>query len=144
MQVRALKTFTGRYGTIRAGTVFNCEPGYFQSLAKNNLVTAEITKDAAARTPGPSKDRNIPEAPHRGGKENPGEQGQAPGVTVRPLDVGAGQQSSSLRADLALQEKTSNRSAAGVTSKSIAAPTKKKKTRVVLNPADKGTPPAGE
>lgn len=141
MQARALKTFRGRYGIIRAGTVFQCEPGYFAALEKNKLAIASDAKDAPARAPGPGENRNIPEAPRTAGKESPGEQGGKPGDTEPPPDDGRARTSSSLRADLASRAKTLSKSAAGVTSKSVA-PAKKKKTRVVSDKAAKGNPPA--
>lgn len=77
MQVKALKTFQGRYGKIRAGEVFNAEPGYVVGLNKRKghpLVQVLDERDE----PGPAKDRNKGEAPGRAGKEHPGDQGRAP------------------------------------------------------------------
>lgn len=77
MWVRALKTFKGRYGSIKAGEKFNAEPGYVTSLNKRNgnpMVQVLDERDE----PGPSKDRSKGEAPGRAGKENPGDQGRAP------------------------------------------------------------------
>lgn len=56
---RALRTFKGRYGLIRAGTVFNCEPGYFAALEKQGFVKVETERTP----PGPGENRAIPAAP---------------------------------------------------------------------------------
>lgn len=135
--VKALKTFSGKYGLIRAGTTFNSEPEYFKRLQKNGLAVAADEQEKPG-APGPSKNRNIPAAPGNGGKGEPGAKGQTtPGSSGRPPDAGKGQKSASLRADLASRGKTSGKSASGVTSKSIKKTAAK--TRVILDPA----PPAG-
>jgi hypothetical protein len=77
MWVRALKTFKGRYGSIKAGEKFNAEPGYVTSLNKrkgNPLVEVLNAQDE----PGPKEDRNKGDAPSRAGKVPHGDQGQAP------------------------------------------------------------------
>lgn len=77
MWVRALKTFKGRYGSIKAGEKFNAEPGYVTALNKrkgNPMVQVLDERDE----PGPKEDRNKGDAPGRAGKGNPGDQGRAP------------------------------------------------------------------
>lgn len=77
MQVKALKTFQGRYGKIRAGETFNAEPGYVLALNKRKgfpMVEVLSKQDE----PGPTKDRSKGEAPGRAGKEKPGDQGRPP------------------------------------------------------------------
>ncbi len=138
--VKALKSFRGRYGLIRAGSTFECEPGYVTALLKNKMVEVLEGEAAPAGEPGPKKNRNIPTAPNKSGKERPsGQGGKSDGSGQSPAG-GKGSTSSSLQADLASRKTTSTRSAGGVTSKSIAKK-KKTKTRVVLDPA---APPAGE
>jgi hypothetical protein len=117
MKATALKTFSGKFGLIRTGTVFECDPSYFKSLAKNGLVaeTPERGGDAPAQKPeqpGPSKNRKLPDPP-RQGKGQPGAGRTAPGVTVRPPAGGKGQASASLRADLASRATTSQPSVDG-------------------------------
>jgi hypothetical protein len=106
-EARALKTFHSRYGLIRAGTVFTCAPDYFKALAKNNLVAEEKPGE-----PGPSKNRNVPEAPGRSGKEPAAPGKSAPG-TGQPPASGSGLTSASLRAGRASPKKTSPKSAGG-------------------------------
>jgi hypothetical protein len=88
---------------VRAGETFNCEEGYFRALKKNGLVEL-----ATAQTePGPSRDRNIPQAPGRGGKEQPGGQGNPPVETTVPTrDGGKVLTSASLQAGPASRRKT--------------------------------------
>lgn len=126
-EARALRTFKGRYGTIRAGSLFQAEPGYLAQLVKNKL--AEATGDE----PGPSKDRNIPEAPQKKGKpgKEPGEKEAIAPDTEQTAGSGQGVTSASLQAGRASTKKTSKRSGAGGKGK---APPPKKKTS--------STPPA--
>lgn len=122
---KALKSFRGRYGLIRAGTQFNCEPGYFAALEKKGWVQevkGEKPKDPAPekrREPAPDKNRKKPDAPNRAGKV-----GAAPGgVThasivkakgsVRAPGAGKALTSRSLRADLPSKKTTSDESENG-------------------------------
>jgi hypothetical protein len=73
MWVRALKTFKGRHGKIRAGEKFNAEPGYVAQLVRNKLV--QPTEPPNQDAPGPKKNRRIPAAPHE--KEQDAPQGNA-------------------------------------------------------------------
>lgn len=110
----ALRTFRGRYGFIQAGEKFNCEEGYFKQLAKNRLVELAKPGTEAPADPGPSKDRNIPQAPGRGGNEAPGGQGNPPAETTDPtLTGGAVLTSASLPAGQASRGKTLMPSGAG-------------------------------
>jgi hypothetical protein len=114
---KALKSFRGRYGLVRAGSTFNCEPGYFSQLKKKGWV--ELAKDQ--RDPAPdSKDKNPPApadnrdkggAPGRAGK---GAAGSKPATATRtprggrkntaaPPAAGKGSTSRSLRQDLPSQ-----------------------------------------
>lgn len=121
MLVKALKSFAGRYGHIRAGITFECEPHYFEALRRHRLVDAapaDATPDPGA--PGPQKNRNVPKAPLTPGKDGPGNQGGEPGKQSAPSqDDGTAPPSVSLRADLRSRQKTSRKSAVGVTSSSI-------------------------
>ncbi len=106
MLTRALKTFSGRYGMIRQGTVFNCEPGYFAQLVRRQMV------EAVKEPPGPGDNRNIPEAPNRATKPAPNKQGSDPAGksdpaagTVHPPAAGKATTSASLRADLASRKR---------------------------------------
>ena len=128
MQAKALKTFRGKYGMIRAGSKFNCAPGYFEELKKLKMVT-EWTggKDAndpppiLPRDPGPSENASIPEAPATAGKELAASSGQTASSesTYKPNDSGRRRAdgkaltSRSLRADLASRKKTSSESGTG-------------------------------
>lgn len=103
-EARALKTFKGRYGLIRRGTVFQCDPGYLQSLKKNGLAAEESPQ------PGPKKDRSVPKAPRPGEKKDP--PGKKSG-SARALGSGKTLTSASLPAGRASPKKTSEKSAAG-------------------------------
>ena len=107
MQARALKTFHSRYGLIRAGTTFECAPDYFNALAKNKLVA-----EGKPAHPAPSKNRNVPEAPNRSGKDRAAPGSTAP-ATGQPPDSGKGVTSASLRADPRSPKKISGASARG-------------------------------
>lgn len=109
MQVRALKTFQGRYGLIRRGQIFNAAPGYARDLKKNKLV--EDTGPGPGETPAPGEDRDdkaVPEAPHKAGKESAGGKGQPTGSdTAAPSqDAGTAAPPSSSPAVPASPEKT--------------------------------------
>jgi hypothetical protein len=131
MLAKALKTFNGKYGLIRAGQTFNCDPAYFAALLKNKLVVAAEGED----TPAPSSNRSIPAAPGKAdtGKGNPGGQANKPGATVPPPGAGKALTSSSLRRDLASRGKPA--------SKSVSGAKKSNKTRVVMEPGS--LPPGG-
>lgn len=127
--VKALKTFKGRYGYVQAGDTFNCEDAYFKALKANGLVELDTKKTE----PGPSRDRNIPQAPGRGGKEQPGGQGNPPVETTDPTqDGGKVLTSASLQVGLASRRKTLLGSAPGAR-KGTPTPRKSKAT----------SPPAG-
>ena len=113
MQVRALKSFAGKYGHIRVGQIFNCEPNYADQLKTNGLVLMIDEKQAA---PGPSSNRAIPAAPSQA-REEPAPLGKdgAAGDSAHTPAAGAAITSRSLRADLASRKKTSKRSASGET-----------------------------
>jgi len=112
--VKALKSFRGRYGMIRAGSIFNCEPGYAESLRKNKLIEViDGAADEKRQEPGPEANRKKPDPPGRAGKDQPGEQGERRDATVPPLAGGLALTSASLRADLASRKTTSTKSAAG-------------------------------
>lgn len=113
MKARALKDFKGRYGMIRTGMIFECEPSYFKALAQNRMVEAVKDQTTPAMQPTPPLNRNIPEAPRTAGKETPDGQGKPPGDTAPPPAAGPGITSRSLRQDLRSRRKTSERSAAG-------------------------------
>jgi hypothetical protein len=106
MWVRALKSFRGRYGDIKAGEKFNADPGYVTALNKrkdNPLVKVLDDREE----PGPSKDRNKGDAPGRAGKVNPGDQGRAPASdTAQTQDAGKVLTSQSLPAGPASRKKT--------------------------------------
>lgn len=117
MQVRALRSFNGRYGHIRVGQIFSSAPNYAQDLMRNGLV--ELLKE-----PGPEKDRAIPEAPKRAEEpppvrppptEPPSGKDGATASSERAPASGKGRTSSSLRADLASRRKTRKASEAGAT-----------------------------
>lgn len=113
MRVRAIRTFTGRYGHIRTGNVFECEPGYFAHLKRNGMAVEEKDRALEAPTPGPNDNKAVPAAPSTAGKDAPGGQGRPPGDTARPRGAGKTVTSRSLRADLALRQKTLSTSGAG-------------------------------
>jgi hypothetical protein len=98
MWVRALKTFKGRYGSIKAGEKFNAEPGYVTALNKrkgNPMVKILSDRDE----PGPTDDRSKGDPPGHAGKEKPGAQGRTPaGDTGQPPAAGTGITSRSLPA----------------------------------------------
>lgn len=110
---RAKRTFQGRYGMVRAGNVFNCEPGYFADLKRNGLVEEVAAAAAGAADPGPSENASIPDAPARAGKELGA--GAAPTSSVPLPAAGSAVTSRSLRRDLASRAKTSKRSESGET-----------------------------
>ena len=107
---KALKSFKGRYGFVQAGEIFNCEQGYFDALKKNKLVELATT----GNEPGPSNDRNIPQAPGRAGKERPGGQGNPPADMDPKPAGGTVLTSASLQAGPASHRKTLVGSVGGV------------------------------
>lgn len=123
MKVRALKSFNGRYGKIRAGNVFECEPSYFRALARNGLAKIEPERaidgqpqpeqPGEKKPPGPSEDRDLKKPPNTAGKDAPGDQRKPPGATGRRTGGGPGVTSRSLRADLHSRGKTAKKSGDG-------------------------------
>lgn len=126
---KALRSFKGRYGHIRAGTTFNCAPGYYAALEKKGWVQL-----AKVEEPGPSDNRAIPGAPNKsgelepGGEKDPGKAPAAPGGdtsqnpggtepdasnTADPPASGRTLTSRSLRRGRASQRATSNLSVSG-------------------------------
>lgn len=129
-EVRALRSFKGRYGSIRAGQTFNCEPGYLVQLLRNKLVIATGNPGE----PGPSKDRSIPEAPHRGGKDKGGKDTDPSNPSGQGAGSGNALTSASLPAGQASRRKTVMQSGAGKKAK----PAKSKaraKTKTSSTPA---------
>lgn len=137
MQAKALKTFRGKYGMIRAGSKFNCAPGYFAELKKLKMVTEwtggkdakddppatdETARDPLdIRDPGPSENASIPEAPATAGKDQAAPSGQTTSSESAPTQSDTGRRrgagrpltSQSLRRDLQSRKKTSSESAPG-------------------------------
>lgn len=117
MKVVALKSFRGRYGQIRQGTQFECDPSYFEALRKLRPPAVELAPEHPAQKqtehPGPADNRNIPAAPNPG-KDQPGDAG-TPGATDPRKVGGKVLTSRSLRADLQSRAKTFSSSAAGAT-----------------------------
>lgn len=111
MRVKALKTFRGRYGLIRTGTQFDCDPGYYRQLSRNGMV--ELVESTKPADPGPSENRDLEQAPNRAGKSTAGGQGKPPADTVPPPAGGRAITSRSLRQDLASRRKTSTSSSGG-------------------------------
>lgn len=130
MQAKALKTFRGKYGMIRAGSKFNCAPRYFDELKKLKMVTEwtggkDAKEDPPAaddpqtiRDPGPSENASIPEAPATAGKDQAASSGQSDSSespdpakdSGRRRGAGKPLTSRSLRADLQSRKKTSRES----------------------------------
>lgn len=125
---KALKSFRGRYGLIRAGTTFQCEPGYFAALEKKGWVQKVEDRDP----PGPSDNRSVPAAPNQAGAGDQGKASAAQGgekspstgamadtepekITGRRRGGGKALTSRSLRQDLRSPGKTATSSAAGET-----------------------------
>lgn len=131
MRVKALKTFQNqKYGLIRTGTIFHCEPHIAQALLANKLIepAAEAQVPPAQNPdptdPSPEHNRNVPNAPQRSGNENPGStegneqagnQGEAPAGTGRRRGGGKPMTSRSLRADLAQRAQTQSSAESGET-----------------------------
>lgn len=133
MLTKALKSFRGRYGLIHAGTVFECETGYFQQLQRNGLAEAAAAGEKPkAGAPGPEKNRSVPAAPSvvkspppkpatppapesNSGKDATGE-GTEKTSDLPPAD-GQASTSSSLRQALASRGRTSRKSEDGETQK---------------------------
>lgn len=115
MQVRALRSFAGRYGHIRVGQIFSSAPSYARELQSNGLV--EVIGE-----PKPAGNRAIPEAPKRADtpppQPPPDDQVGKDGATAsseRAPASGTGRTSSSLRQDLVSRKRTRKPSAAGAT-----------------------------
>lgn len=108
-EVRALKSFKGRYGHIRAGQTFTAEPSYAQSLMRNKLVVVT----GAAGEPGPSKNRDRKEAPGRGGKDGEGQGRPVPPTDPQPPAAGGTITSASVQAGRVSRPKTLPLSGAG-------------------------------
>lgn len=104
MQVRALKSFSGRYGHIRVGQIFHCVPNYAADLLRQGLVEKRPE-------PGPADNRSIPGAPAQS-DTNAGKD-SATGSTERAPAGGEAGTPSSLRAVLASRKKTPRRSKRG-------------------------------
>lgn len=129
--VKALKTFRGKYGLIRTGTTFNSDPRYADQLKKKGWLEVVGEGEQPAEKPEdpkPSKNRNIPKAPARGGKDSAAGKGASlpPAAPLsskavldtrrgsgRPPAAGKGSTSSSLRADLPPPAKTAKPSESG-------------------------------
>jgi hypothetical protein len=130
--VKALKTFRGKYGMIRAGTTFNSDPRYAAALEKKGwlkTVGGGEPEPLKPPEPKPGSNRNVPQAPGRAGKDSAaGKAGAALPPTAplsnravldtrkgsaRPPAAGKGAPSRSLRADLPPPAKTSKPSGAG-------------------------------
>lgn len=127
--VRAVKTFQGRLGLIRAGTIFRPDPGYYAQLKKNGLIVdateEEMRRAAIEKQPGnPNKpgpgeqreDKSIPGAPHRKdqGKDQPGSVPQNPGSEQASTPAaGEGPKSSASGPGQASPEKTLTSSSIG-------------------------------
>jgi hypothetical protein len=75
MKVKALKTFDGREGFIRAGSEPNLSDGYARELARNGLV--ELL-DPSEPGPAPENKQAKPAAPMRAAATRPGG-GKRPG-----------------------------------------------------------------
>lgn len=132
--VRALASFSGKYGPIRNGQTFNCDPHYASQLKRNKLITI-----ISETQPGPSKDRAIPEAPQRGGKDDQGNGSpSAPKSTApQPPDAGPVLTSASVQAGQASTARTLELSASGGRQgKSTPRTPKKNKTKTSSTPPD--------
>jgi hypothetical protein len=118
MKARAVRSFAGRYGRIRAGMIFECEPGYFQALKRNGLVEkADENQPAQAPDPSPPANRSKPAAPMKAGNAEPDGQGKPPGATDPRKGAGRTITSRSLRQDLRSRGTTSKSSDAGAPAK---------------------------
>lgn len=118
--VKALKSFKGRYGHIRAGTTFNADPSYYRQLAAKGWVElAPESKDKQPPGPGPGENRDKGGAPGRAGKGGAGGKPAAPNKpgsrkgTAPQRGAGGAVTSRSLRQDLASHENKSPPSDAG-------------------------------
>jgi len=129
-EARALKSFQSRYGMIRAGTVFQCEPDYLRALLKNRLVAVEKAD------PAPGSNRSIPEAPNKGGKDGAAPGSSSPG-TGQPPASGKGATLLSAPLGRASRKKTSSASDGGESPKATKSTPAKKRAN-----SKKETPPA--
>lgn len=94
MQVKALRSFQGRHGYIRAGQTVNLEDGYARDLAKNKLV--ELPEGDGG--PKPDNRQAMRRAPVLGGirpganEKRPGQEPRlGDGPTLTPLSSRAAQ-----------------------------------------------------
>lgn len=110
MKVLALSSFRGRYGMIRSGMRFNCEPGYATALEAKKLI--RVLPDE----PGPSLNAAVPQAPFVAGKAPAGSTGmpdESSPVSADPPAAGKVLTSSSSRVVRASRKKTRKPSALG-------------------------------
>lgn len=111
MQVKALKSFQGRHGYIRAGQVVNLEDSYARALAANKLV--ELPNTEGDGGPKPENRQAMMRAPAVGGvRLRPGANEKPPGKAI-PLGDGPTLTPLSSRAAQARPKKTPNASARG-------------------------------
>jgi hypothetical protein len=106
MQIKALKSFQGRHGYIRAGQIVNLEDGYARDLAKNGLVEIPEGDDG----PKPGNRQAMRRAPLLGAR--PGAAEKRPGQEA-PLGDGPTLTPLSSRAAQARPKKTPPESARG-------------------------------
>lgn len=130
-EVRAIKSFKGRYGHIRKGQQFTAEPNYARQLRDNKLVKILEEKPE----PGPSKNRDKGDAPGRGGKDPTGK--DAPPTDPQRSADGQAITSASVQAGQASRRKTLPLSGAGGRRGTPTARKPKGKTKT------SSTPPAG-
>lgn len=110
-EVRALRSFKGRYGHIRAGQTFTAEPNYAAQLKRNKLVVIVGGEGEKGKEPAPSKNRDKGNAPARGGKDQTGK--DAPPTDPRAPAAGQTITSASVQAGQASRPKTLPLSGAG-------------------------------
>lgn len=115
---KALKTFQGRYGKIRAGQPFSPDPGYAKALLKQKMIVEIEADDPAQKQPGPGEqreDKSIPRAPHEKnpGKGKPGKSAEPGSTTAATPDAGKEPSLSVLDQGPASRTKTLTTSGAG-------------------------------
>lgn len=145
MHARALKTFQGRLGMIRKGTIFQPDPHYAKQLLKNKMIE-ELSAEEARAAPGPERrsgpgeqreDKSIPRAPNekQPGKEQPGSAPQTPGSdSVLTPDAGEAPKSSVSDQVPASPEKTLTTSSVGGR-RAVTTPKRKYAVRQPPNPS---------
>lgn len=125
--VKALKSFKGKYGHIRAGMTFNPDPGYAREMQRKGWIEPVAEEEPGPgpqkkAPPAPDRNRNKPPAPSRAGKDQGGAKRTPPpnkkgagtsGDTEQPPAGGGPVTSRSLRADLHSSAKTLTGSEAG-------------------------------